>query len=174
MKYCRFYIDEIPIREVLRNEEMGSEYPSKPMSVYATIWDASPWATGGAKGGGHYPVKYEYAPFVAQYKDLVVKGCSVDSIQEVSNDDSCSDDLEAQDYAALTPLGRLKMRRFRQRYMHYSYCYNTNKYTIPLPECNITSDEKQMFTKYGESKFVESHRRNSRQRGRTSTPVGGI
>jgi len=142
---------------------MGSEYPSKPMSVYSTIWDASSWAT----SGGTFPVKYEYAPFVAEYKDLVVKGCSVDSIQEVVNDNSCSDDLEAQDYATLTPLERLEMRRFRRRYMHYSYCYNANKYTIPLPECNITSDEKQMFNKYG-----ESHRRNSRRRGRTSTPVG--
>ncbi|MCD7446895.1 putative xyloglucan endotransglucosylase/hydrolase protein 30 [Datura stramonium] len=40
-----FYIDDVPIREIVRNDAMGGEYPSKPMGLYATIWDASDWAT---------------------------------------------------------------------------------------------------------------------------------
>ena len=64
MNYFRFYIDEVPIREVLRSEEMGGDYPSKPMSLYATIWDASNWAT----SGGKYKVNYKYAPFVTEFK----------------------------------------------------------------------------------------------------------
>nr|GEU31948.1 probable xyloglucan endotransglucosylase/hydrolase protein 30 [Tanacetum cinerariifolium] len=44
-----FYIDEVPIREILRSDEMGSDFPSKPMALYATIWDASNWATNGGK-----------------------------------------------------------------------------------------------------------------------------
>nr|CAD1840926.1 unnamed protein product [Ananas comosus var. bracteatus] len=43
-----FYIDDIPIREVRRSEVAGGDYPSKPMSLYATIWDASNWATAAA------------------------------------------------------------------------------------------------------------------------------
>ncbi|KAI7993443.1 putative xyloglucan endotransglucosylase/hydrolase protein 30 [Camellia lanceoleosa] len=73
----KFYIDEVPIREVVRNDDMGSDYPSKPMSLYATIWDASTWAT----SGGKYKVNYAYQPFVSSYKDFVLQGCVVDPIQ---------------------------------------------------------------------------------------------
>ncbi|KAI7995726.1 putative xyloglucan endotransglucosylase/hydrolase protein 30 [Camellia lanceoleosa] len=66
-----------PIREVVRNDDMGSDYPSKPMSLYATIWDASTWAT----SGGKYKVNYAYQPFVSSYKDFVLQGCVVDPIQ---------------------------------------------------------------------------------------------
>ncbi|QHO44523.1 hypothetical protein S83_014408 [Arachis hypogaea] len=167
-----FYIDEVPIREVLRSAEMGADYPSKPMSLYATIWDASNWAT----SGGKYKVNYKYAPFVAEFKDLVLKGCSVDPIEEstVAGRSICSDqhaDLEAQDYAAVTPRRRLAMRRFRQRYMYYSYCYDTLRYPNPLPECDIIPSEKQRFKETGRLKFGGSHRRQSRRKGRTTTPV---
>ncbi|TKY70065.1 xyloglucan endotransglucosylase/hydrolase protein 30 [Spatholobus suberectus] len=165
-----FYIDEVPIREVLRSKEMGADYPSKPMSLYATIWDASNWAT----SGGKYKVNYKYAPFVTEFKDLVLKGCSADPIQEVSGAEDCSGqhaDLEAQDYAAVTPLRRLAMRRFRQRYMYYSYCYDTLRYPMPPPECVIVPSEKQRFKETGRLRFGGSHRRQSRRRGRTTTPV---
>jgi hypothetical protein len=56
---------------VIRNDAMGGDYPSKPMSLYATIWDASNWAT----SGGKYKVNYKYAPFVAEFKDLALEGC---------------------------------------------------------------------------------------------------
>ncbi|KAL5099048.1 hypothetical protein RYX36_003375 [Vicia faba] len=36
-----FYVDNIPIREVTQTESMGGDFPSKPMTLYATIWDAS-------------------------------------------------------------------------------------------------------------------------------------
>ncbi|EFJ22389.1 hypothetical protein SELMODRAFT_416664 [Selaginella moellendorffii] len=39
----RFFVDDIPIREVLKSEELGEDYPLKPMNVFATIWDASQW-----------------------------------------------------------------------------------------------------------------------------------
>jgi xyloglucan:xyloglucosyl transferase len=165
-----FYIDEVPIREVLRSEEMGGEYPSKPMSLYSTIWDASNWAT----SGGKYKVNYKYAPFVAEFKDLVLKGCSLDPIQEVSDDEACSDqniDLEAQDYATVTPLRRLSMRRFRQKFMYYSYCYDTIRYPIPPPECDIIPGEQQRFKETGRLKFGGSHRRRSRRGGRTTIPI---
>jgi len=168
LNWCSFYIDEVPIREVLRSEEMGGEYPSKPMSLYSTIWDASNWAT----SGGKYKVNYKYAPFVTEFKDLVLKGCAADPIQEIFNLDGCADqhaDLEAQDYAAITPTRRLSMRRFRQRYMYYSYCYDTLRYNVPPPECVIVPSEKQRFKETGRLRFGGSHRRQSRRKGRTTT-----
>ncbi|KAL0372786.1 UNVERIFIED_CONTAM: putative xyloglucan endotransglucosylase/hydrolase protein 28 [Sesamum calycinum] len=44
-----FYVDNVPIREIKRTEAMGGDFPSKPMSLYATIWDGSEWATNGGK-----------------------------------------------------------------------------------------------------------------------------
>lgn len=165
---CRFYIDEVPIREVVRSEEMGGEYPSKPMSLYATIWDASTWAT----SGGKYQVNYNYAPFVSEFKDLVLHGCSLGS-----SNDECSGnraELEARDYAAVTPARCLAMRRFRQRYMYYSYCYDTLRYPVPPPECVIDPAEKERFNEAGRLKFGRSHRGWSRRGGRdNSAPVEG-
>ncbi|KAJ8568189.1 hypothetical protein K7X08_020911 [Anisodus acutangulus] len=68
-----FYIDETPIREVNRHPAMGGDFPSKPMSLYATIWDASSWATNGGKA----KVDYKHEPFATELKDLVLEGYPV-------------------------------------------------------------------------------------------------
>ncbi|GAV89169.1 Glyco_hydro_16 domain-containing protein/XET_C domain-containing protein, partial [Cephalotus follicularis] len=168
-----FYIDETPIREVVRSEEMGGDYPSKPMSLYATIWDASNWAT----SGGKYKVNYKYAPFVAEFKDFVQGGCPVDPIEESTAAAGCEESdaqLESNDYSVITPRRRLAMRKFRQRYMYYSYCYDTLRYPVPPPECVIIPSEQQHFKDTGRLKFGGSHKRRSRRRGRTpvtSSPV---
>ncbi|KAF2546983.1 hypothetical protein F2Q70_00022432, partial [Brassica cretica] len=67
---------------------MGADYPAKPMALYATIWDASDWAT----SGGKYKANYKFAPFVAEFKSFSLDGCSVDPIQEVPVD--CADSVE--------------------------------------------------------------------------------
>jgi len=41
------------------------------MYLYAIIWDASNWAT----HEGNNKVNYNYGPFVATYKNLILKGC---------------------------------------------------------------------------------------------------
>lgn len=112
--YCRFYIDEVPIREVIRTEGMGADYPAKPMSLYATIWDGSDWAT----EGGRYKVDYRYSPFFAEFKDLVLEGCAVDPLQQLPSDDCYYQNarLDAKDYVTVTPQRRAAMQRFRQRY----------------------------------------------------------
>ncbi|KAI5081732.1 hypothetical protein GOP47_0001475 [Adiantum capillus-veneris] len=66
-----FSIDGVPIREMKNSKELGVQYPSKPMSVYGTIWDASTWAT----EGGKYKIDFRFSPFSATYKDLVLHGC---------------------------------------------------------------------------------------------------
>ncbi|KAH7510750.1 hypothetical protein FEM48_ZijujUnG0098500 [Ziziphus jujuba var. spinosa] len=66
-----FLVDNIPVREFPRNSAFPSVYPLKPMSLYATIWDGSQWAT----HGGKYPVNYKYAPFVASFADMEMSGC---------------------------------------------------------------------------------------------------
>ncbi|KAH9627194.1 hypothetical protein KSS87_020740, partial [Heliosperma pusillum] len=69
-----FLVDNIPVREVVHTPAISTAYPSKPMAVYATIWDASDWAT----HGGKYPVNYKYAPFVASLGQMEMGGCIYD------------------------------------------------------------------------------------------------
>ncbi|KAE9613270.1 hypothetical protein Lal_00027389 [Lupinus albus] len=165
-----FYIDEVPIREVLRNDEMGADYPSKAMSLYTTIWDASNWAT----SGGRFKVNYKYAPFKAEFKDLILKGCPVNPIQEVSDSKACIDqhvDLEAQDYATMTPMRRRAMHNFRKHFMYYSYCFDTLRYPTQMPECIIIPEEQERFMENGRSIFVGKHRRQAKRKSRTKTPL---
>ncbi|XP_059656898.1 probable xyloglucan endotransglucosylase/hydrolase protein 30 [Cornus florida] len=146
-----FYVDDVPIREVVHSEEMGSDYPAKPMSLYATIWDASSWAT----DGGKYRVNYEYEPFVSEFKDLVLQGCKINPIMQTVSAAGCRENaskLEAANYANITPRQRSAMKRFREKYMYYSYCYDSVRYPVPLPECVIVPTEKKLFKVTGRLK----------------------
>uniref|UniRef100_M8BNX2 Putative xyloglucan endotransglucosylase/hydrolase protein 28 n=1 Tax=Aegilops tauschii TaxID=37682 RepID=M8BNX2_AEGTA len=78
----RFYVDDTPIREVVRHPGMGGDFPAKPMAVYATIWDGSAWAT----EGGKYKVNYKYAPFASDFSDLSLRGCRVADPAALSSD----------------------------------------------------------------------------------------
>lgn len=163
-----FYIDEVPIREVVRSEAMGGDYPSKPMSLYATIWDGSSWAT----SGGRYKVDYKYAPFVSEFKDLVIQGCAVDPIQQIPTSSSnCHQPsaAEDEDYAVVTPERRLAMRKFRQKYMTYSYCYDVLRYPVPPPECVLIPSEQRRFKETGHLKFG-SHHHHGKSKRRSRIP----
>lgn len=150
---------------------MGGEYPSKPMSLYATIWDASTWATSGGKA----KVNYKYAPFTAEFKSLVLEGCPLDPIEEFPFSSCRQSDarLNRADFD-ITPARRRAMRRFRENFMYYSYCYDTIRYPVPLPECVIVPSEQRRFRDTGRLKFGgshKSHKRRSRRRSRTPTII---
>ncbi|XP_050237327.1 probable xyloglucan endotransglucosylase/hydrolase protein 27 [Mercurialis annua] len=125
-----FYIDDIPIRETRRVDAMGGDFPSKPMSLYATIWDGSAWAT----GGGKYKIDYKYAPYIAKYKDFVLHGCSANPTQLPPKCDDSSSDMNAT-FDGLTNRERLVMKSFRLKHLTYSYCRDPARYPTPLPEC---------------------------------------
>ncbi|PKA53247.1 putative xyloglucan endotransglucosylase/hydrolase protein 30 [Apostasia shenzhenica] len=143
-----FYIDEIPIREVVRSGAMDGDFPSKPMSLYATIWDASTWAT----SGGRYKVDYKYAPFVSDFSDLVLHGCRLDPIQQLPAAEQCREaeaEIAAADFSLLSPEKRDAMLRFRRQYMTYTFCYDELRYPVPFPDCNIIESEKEKFQNSG-------------------------
>lgn len=159
----RFYIDEVPIREVVRSEAMGGDYPSKPMALYATIWDGSTWAT----SGGRYKVNYKYSPFVSEFKGLALHGCAVDPIEMRPSLDGCAKDdakLATADYAVITPERRSYMRKFREMYMTYSYCYDAVRYPVVPPECVVLPSEKRRFNDAGRLKFGSVKRSKKRSR----------
>lgn len=163
---------------------MKGDYPQKPMSLYATIWDASSWATSGGKFG----VDYTFSPFVSEFKDIALDGCNVsESLPTITGENnnnigynyincSVSDQfLMTNDYSTISPKQAAAMRRFRERYMYYSYCYDTIRYSVPPPECVIVTAEKNRFRDTGRLKFGGSHpkvhKARKRRRRNRSTPV---
>ncbi|XP_057740421.1 probable xyloglucan endotransglucosylase/hydrolase protein 28 [Arachis stenosperma] len=140
-----FYIDNVPIREVKRTESMGGDFPSKPMTLYATIWDASDWAT----DGGKYRVNYKYAPYVAEFSNFVMHGCGVDPIDE--NVAKCNNAQNSK--ANIIPKHKIKMENFRNNHMTYSYCYDRVRYQVPPPECVISLQEAEALRKLDPATF---------------------
>ncbi|TVU47781.1 hypothetical protein EJB05_07390 [Eragrostis curvula] len=154
-----FYIDDTPIREVVRTESMGAQFPSKPMSLYATIWDGSSWAT----SGGRYKVDYKYAPYVAEFTDLTLRGCAASRAATAcarAPDDGSST-------RAMSTTQRSAMEAFRARYMTYGYCYDRLRYPAPLPECTVGA-EAAAFLPSGDARAASrgrGGRRHHRPRG---------
>ncbi|KAL1832768.1 hypothetical protein DCAR_0102791 [Daucus carota subsp. sativus] len=147
-----FYIDNVPIREVKKTEAMGGDFPSKPMSLYATIWDGSNWAT----NGGKYKVNYKYSPYIAEFSDFVLHGCAVDPI-EMST--SCDTAPKSQSVpTGTTKESRTKMQNLRKKYMQYSYCYDTTRYQVPPSECVIDPLESERLRGFDPVTFGTSHR----------------
>ncbi|KAB2097057.1 hypothetical protein ERO13_A01G139300v2 [Gossypium hirsutum] len=101
-----FLVDNIPVREFPNNGKFSAAYPSKPMSLYVTIWDGSQWAT----HGGKYPVNYN---------------ASVSSI----------DPVEGPDFIKLSNQQMSAMVWARRKLMFYSYCKDTSRFKVLLPEC---------------------------------------
>lgn len=137
---------------------MGAQFPSKPMSLYATIWDGSSWAT----SGGRYKVNYKYAPFVAEFADLTLHGCAIDTL---TRKPACApDNAGIHNAVAMSGRQRSGMERFRTKHMTYGYCYDRLRYSMPLPECNV-GPEAELFLPTGEARSMDrrGHARRHRR-----------
>ncbi|KAI3906435.1 hypothetical protein MKX01_029050 [Papaver californicum] len=165
-----FYVDDIAIREVERSEGMGGDFPSKPMSLYATIWDGSAWAT----NGGKYKVNYKYAPYVAEFSDLVLHGCSVDPIElsSLNCDTTTAHGVDLHNKHTLSSDERVAMMKFREKHMMYSYCYDHKRYLSPPTECVLDSREAKRLRQFDPVTFGKgspSHSgRHHHRRSRTT------
>ncbi|KAJ6689503.1 hypothetical protein OIU85_005869 [Salix viminalis] len=140
---------------------MGGDFPSKPMSLYATIWDGSGWAT----NGGKYRVNYKYAPYVTEFSDLVLHGCSVDPIEQFPKCDN-TESSEAIP-TGVTPARRTKMESFRAKFMTYSYCYDQVRYKVPPSECVINPKEADRLKSYDPVTFGGGRRHHGKRHHRS-------
>ena len=159
--WCRFYVDNIPIREVKRTESMGGDFPAKPMSLYATIWDGSDWAT----NGGKYRVNYKYAPYVTKFSDLVLHGCAVDPIEQFAKCDTAQGSKAVP--TGISRSQRTKMEAFRMKHMTYSYCYDKVRYKAPPPECVIAPQEAERLRSFDPVTFGNGRRHHGKRRHRS-------
>ncbi|CAH2037661.1 unnamed protein product [Thlaspi arvense] len=163
-----FYVDNVPIREVKRTASMGGDFPAKPMSLYATIWDGSKWAT----NGGKYGVNYKYAPYVAQFTDLILHGCAVDPTEKFpSCENGAAEDLRLA--SEITESQRKKMESLRRKHMTYSYCYDRMRYKMALPECMVNPEEAKRLRVYDPVTFGGFPRRHRHGKHRSKSRFGG-
>lgn len=107
------------------------------MSVYATIWDGSEWAT----HGGKYPVNYKYSPFIVSFAEMELSGCIADptaSISSCSNSNHPSqiDPVNGAEFTKLSQQQIAAMNWARNKLMFYSYCNDRTRYKVLPPECH--------------------------------------
>lgn len=106
------------------------------MSVYATIWDASEWAT----HGGKYPVNYKYAPFIVSFGEMVMDGCKLEdpkgSAQPCTKSNlSNLDPVGGEEFTSLSKQQSMAMDWARKKLMFYSYCKDLSRFKALPPEC---------------------------------------
>ncbi|KAL7110297.1 hypothetical protein ACP275_05G015900 [Erythranthe tilingii] len=132
-----FLVDNIPVREVVHSNAIASVYPSKAMSVYATIWDGSEWAT----RGGKYPVNYNFAPFIVSMRGIQMEGCVVNqkgitATSCLRGTPSSLDPVDGEQFAKLSSQEITGLDWARRKHMFYSYCQDKSRYKVLPRECN--------------------------------------
>jgi xyloglucan:xyloglucosyl transferase len=142
---------------------MGAAFPSKPMSLYATIWDGSAWAT----LGGRYRVNYKYAPFVAEFADLAIQGCAVDPTDRHSSAaaDAASCGAGLRPLAAVSAEQRAAMAAFRRAHTSYSYCHDRRRYPVALSECGAAGAGLLPGRMFGPDGMKQHRRHRAAPRG---------
>ncbi|KAL3628472.1 putative xyloglucan endotransglucosylase/hydrolase protein 32 [Castilleja foliolosa] len=114
-----FFVDDVPIRSYPRKSV--ETYPSRPMWVYGSIWDASSWAT----EDGKYKADYHYQPFVGKFNNFKLSGCSASAPPQCR---PISGRLTGQQIRT--------MQWVHSHYMVYNYCGDNKRVHSLTPECS--------------------------------------
>lgn len=120
-----FLVDDVPIRRYPRKSD--ATFPSRPMYVYGSIWDASAWAT----ENGKYKANYTYQPFIGRYKNFKLQGCTTDSTS------SCRPpSVSPPGYGGkLSRQQNVAMQWVQNNYLVYDYCHDPKRDHALTPEC---------------------------------------
>ncbi|CAH9127871.1 unnamed protein product [Cuscuta epithymum] len=119
-----FLVDDVPIRRY-RMKSIAT-FPRRPMWIYGSIWDASPWAT----EDGKYKIDYRYQPFVGKFKNFKVRGCTAYAprwCRPVSASPYPSGGLTRHQGRAL--------KWVKSHYLVYDYCSDHKRDHSQTPEC---------------------------------------
>ncbi|XP_061339913.1 xyloglucan endotransglucosylase/hydrolase protein 31 [Gastrolobium bilobum] len=119
-----FFVDDVPVRRYPRKSD--ATYPTRPMYVYGSIWDASSWAT----EDGKYKADYKYQPFIGRYRNFKLQGCTTESpawCQPPSTSSYSHGSLSPQQYGA--------MQWVQNNYLVYNYCRDPRRDHTVTPEC---------------------------------------
>lgn len=132
--HIMFLVDSIPIRQFRKLKSVKSQYPLKPMSIYATLWDGSDWAT----DGGKHRANYNYGPFLSSYSDFIISGCTAEQL-------NCRWPryLNHLIPPTLSKAQKQALHIVRNNYMIYDYCHDVSRYPNGLPECPRSSPPRR-------------------------------
>ncbi|KAJ3696238.1 hypothetical protein LUZ60_001615 [Juncus effusus] len=123
------FIDGTPIRVFKNNLEYGVAYPtSKPIRVFASIWDAEEWAT----QAGRVKTDWSKAPFTAYYRNFNLSNSCVwkSNRSDCENADWMEQKLDWWSWMTLSWV--------RMNYLLYDYCTDIERFKHGLPpECAI-------------------------------------
>ncbi|KAH7542697.1 hypothetical protein FEM48_Zijuj02G0101600 [Ziziphus jujuba var. spinosa] len=111
-----FLVDDVPIRRYARKSD--ATFPTRPMWVYGSIWDASSWAT----EDGKYKADYKYQPFIGKYRNFKLGGSAAASASP-----SGSTGLSQQQLSA--------MEWVQRNHLVYDYCHDPKRDHAQIPEC---------------------------------------
>ncbi|XP_031285504.1 xyloglucan endotransglucosylase/hydrolase protein 2-like [Pistacia vera] len=125
-----FYVEDIPIRVLKNNRNVGIGYPSHPMQMQASLWNGD-WAT----DGGRTKINWAFAPFKANFQEFDISGCP----SQTSNiDPECYSSnywWNTNEYWNLNSTQQRQYEKVRKNYMYYDYCTDRDRYPTPPPEC---------------------------------------
>ncbi|KAJ0053743.1 hypothetical protein Pint_01539 [Pistacia integerrima] len=125
-----FYVEDIPIRVLKNNRNVGMGYPSHPMQMQASLWNGD-WAT----DGGRTKINWAFAPFKANFQEFDISGCP----SQTSNiDPECYSSnywWNTNEYWNLNSTQQRQYEKVRKNYMYYDYCTDRDRYPTPPPEC---------------------------------------
>lgn len=107
------------------------DYPSKPMTVEASLWNGESWAT----DGGRTKIDWSYAPFKAHFQGFGVEGCSVQNSNDIGDCYSNKYLWNERKYQSLDADQQRAYEYARNTYMNYDYCTDKARYPTPPPEC---------------------------------------
>ncbi|XP_038991354.1 xyloglucan endotransglucosylase/hydrolase protein 31-like isoform X2 [Hibiscus syriacus] len=119
-----FFVDDVPIRRYSKKSD--ATFPTRPMWVYGSIWDASSWAT----ENGRYKADYNFQPFVGWYTDFRVSGCTANDpifCRPPSASLYGSESLSRQQVSTMLWVQR--------NYLVYDYCHDPHRDHTQIPEC---------------------------------------
>ncbi|KAG2582634.1 xyloglucan endotransglycosylase/hydrolase protein 8-like [Panicum virgatum] len=119
-----FKVDNVFIRSFKRYADLP--YPSsKPMTLHATLWDGSYWAT----EKGKVPVDWNNAPFVVSYRSFYANACVSGGACRAGSDGWMHRQLDAAEWGTV--------RWAERNYMRYNYCQDGWRFSQGLPaECS--------------------------------------
>uniref|UniRef100_A0A7N0TJY7 Xyloglucan endotransglucosylase/hydrolase n=1 Tax=Kalanchoe fedtschenkoi TaxID=63787 RepID=A0A7N0TJY7_KALFE len=132
-----FLVDSTPIREFKNSESIGVAYPkSKPMRMYATLWNADDWAT----QGGRVKTDWSKAPFTASYKNYKAEACVWSSGSSSCTPGSNSSNSSSWLNQELDNTAQERLRWVQKNYMIYNYCTDVKRFPQGLPpECTLAA-----------------------------------
>ncbi|CAD6265820.1 unnamed protein product [Miscanthus lutarioriparius] len=119
-----FKVDNLFIRSFKRYADLP--YPSsKPMTLHATLWDGSYWAT----EKGKVPIDWSSAPFVVSYSSYSANACVSGGACRAGRDGWMSRQLDSAEWGTV--------RWAERNYMRYNYCQDGWRFPQGLPaECS--------------------------------------